>query len=65
MESMQVAADGVTLRLQFEPIPQQSLILFRNGLEQTGNVDFRTNAATIKLLFKAMPGDHFVAWYRY
>lgn len=64
MESVQVV-DASTLRLKFEPIPQQSLMLHKNGIVQTGAVDFTTNQNVITLRVPIAPGDAFVAWYRF
>ncbi len=64
MESLRWNADGVSLRLQYAPAPQQSLLLFRNGIVQTGNADFTTNGNRV---FPRDPQktDLYVAWYRY
>ena len=63
-ETLTWNADGITLSLQWNPSPAQSLMLFRNGIVQQGGTDF-TLASNLIYPIDPQPDDVYVAWYRY
>ena len=58
---------NTTFVLSRSPSPNTSLILARNGLVMTLNVDFTLSGNTVTFLAGSIPqsGDTLVAWYRY
>ena len=60
--------DGVNANftLANPPNPATSLVLFRNGVEQTPGADYTLTGSTVQFLAGAIPqpGDSLTAWYR-
>lgn len=62
-EAPQSMGDGVTFKLVHSPVPPSSLVLFYNGLEQSGSYTLTGNV----IVFEDDLGDDpdLLAWYRF
>lgn len=60
------AWDGSNLNLNHAPSPQQSLMLYKNGVLQTLGVDYRfVGSQAIQLTQAYDRADQYIAWYRF